>query len=84
MHCVWECDEIKTFWTEVINPLLWHLYPTYLHLGPKEYKFMDFAILQAKRTIGLNWKRVEAPTVGMWLKNMVQCMTMERITYTQS
>lgn len=58
------------------------LYPTDLNLRIKEYKFIDFAILQAKRTIAFNWKkkRKEAPAIGAWTKSMVRCMSIKRIT----
>ena len=32
--------------------------------------------------IAFNWKKTDAPTIGAWIKNMAQCMSMERITYT--
>lgn len=72
MHCVWECDKMKAFWREAINQItlilsanipldaemiLLHLYPTNLKLKPQEYKFIDFTILQAKRTIALKCKK---------------------------
>lgn len=61
--------------------ILLHLYPTNLKLRTRECKFIDFAILQAKRLIALNWKKISAPTIGAWINTMAQCMSMERITY---
>lgn len=38
-------------------------------------------MMQGKRIIGLNWKKTDAPTVGVWIRKMAQCMAKERITY---
>ena len=79
VHCVWECNIIRDFWVEVINitkiilslniPLdakmiLLHLYPKNLRLNSQQRKFIDFAILQAKRMIALSWKRSDPPVIG--------------------
>ena len=96
IHCIWECEKIKKVWREVIDKtmnilsvnipldskmILLHIYPAGLNLRTKQYKFIDFAILQTKRLIALNWKKTETPTIGAWIKNMAHYMTMERITY---
>ena len=96
VHCVWECNIIRDFWVEVINitkiilslniPLdakmiLLHLYPKNLKLNSQQRKFIDFAILQAKRVIA-SWKRSDPPVIGAWIKAMVwPCMALEKITY---
>ena len=38
-------------------------------------------ILQAKRIIALNWKSVDGPRIGMWVKEMASNMSMEKIMY---
>ncbi len=96
IHCIWECDKIRKFWGEVrdkistilsvnipLKPIviLLHLYPEDLKLRARERTFTNFAILQAKRLIALNWKKDTAPSIGAWIKCMAQYMSMERITY---
>lgn len=39
-------------------------------------------ILQAKRIIALNGKKVDGPHIRMWVKEMASNMSMEKITYT--
>lgn len=60
---------------------LLHLYPPDLNLRAREYTFINFAVLQAKRLIALNWKKTVVPTIGAWIRCMAQCMSIERITY---
>ena len=95
-HCIWECGKVKTFWQDVVNmidqilskklPLnpklfILGLYPTIPLLQSKEFRFIDMCILQAKRIIALNWKSVDGPRIGMWVKEMASNMSMEKITY---
>lgn len=95
-HCIWECDVIKTFWNEVIRKVnvilsinitldpkmvILQLHPKNLKLSTQQFKFIDFAMLQAKRLIACNWKKSEPPTIGLWINSMAHCMAMERITY---
>lgn len=95
-HCIWECLKVKSFWQDVINmidqivskklpldPKLFILgiYPTNPYLQSKESRFIDMCILQAKRIIALNWKNVDGPRIGMWIKEMASNMSMEKITY---
>lgn len=89
-------NKIKQTWKEVINKImiilpvnipldskmvLCHIYPTTISLRVQEYKFIHFALLQAKRTIAVSWKKTTAPKIGTWIKNMAQCMALEKITY---
>ena len=46
-----------------------------------EIKFIDMALLQAKRSIALGWKNVDGPRIGAWLKQMSSSMSMEKLTY---
>ncbi len=38
-------------------------------------------ILQAKHLIALHWKKLEAQSIGSWLKEMAMNMSLEKITY---
>lgn len=95
-HCIWECEHIMSFWEglrDMINKItginltlsakvfVMHLYPLEVTLGRREYIFLDMCLLQAKRLIALFWKRIQAPNVNDWLKEMANNMVMEKITY---
>lgn len=95
-HSIWECNKIRTFWGEVISMIdkilsikvpmepkiiILGLYPPDLHWRREESKFITMSILQAKRLLGLYWKKTERPSMGTWIKKMVQCMLLEKITY---
>lgn len=95
-HCVWECVKVKSLWQYIINmidqilakklPLvpklfLLGIYSTIPQLQSKESRFVDMCILQTKLIISLNWKNVDGPRIGRWIKEMASDMTMEKITY---
>lgn len=48
-----------------LNPtmILLHFYPPDLYLA-REYTFMNFALLQAKQLIALNWRKDTGPIIG--------------------
>uniref|UniRef100_A0A1A8URJ6 Reverse transcriptase domain-containing protein n=1 Tax=Nothobranchius furzeri TaxID=105023 RepID=A0A1A8URJ6_NOTFU len=95
-HCVWECTEIKKFWEDVrIStekiikkevPLDAKLF--LIGLCPNEYAyskcqrvFLDLSLMVAKKCIAMAWKSLHRPTVKDWMKQMLQVMPLERITY---
>uniref|UniRef100_A0A1A8LJG6 Reverse transcriptase zinc-binding domain-containing protein n=1 Tax=Nothobranchius pienaari TaxID=704102 RepID=A0A1A8LJG6_9TELE len=95
-HCVWECTEIKKFWEDVrIStekiikkdvPLDAKLF--LIGLCPNEYAyskcqrvFLDLSLMVAKKCIAMAWKSLHRPTVRDWMKQMLQVMPLERITY---
>uniref|UniRef100_A0A1A8RRR0 Reverse transcriptase domain-containing protein n=1 Tax=Nothobranchius rachovii TaxID=451742 RepID=A0A1A8RRR0_9TELE len=95
-HCVWECPEIKKFWEDVrIStekiikkevPLDAKLF--LIGLCPNEYAyskcqrvFLDLSLMVAKECIAMAWKSLHRPTVKDWMKQMLQVMPLERITY---
>lgn len=96
LHCLWECPEIRKFWTEVIkcisqitlNPVpdcptlcILNLYPKDCMLNNKEKKITDLCLVQARRLISLCWKDVQSPTIGRWLKELSACLVLEKLTY---
>ncbi len=36
---------------------------------------------QARRSIALCWKNTKCPTIGLWLKNLISCLALEKLTY---
>lgn len=85
-HCVWACEEILKFWkgvqnliSKIINvtiPLepkcfILNLYPNNLNLRRRrEHIFVYMCTLQAKCLIALHWKKVKAPSIVRWLKEL--------------
>ena len=47
----------------------------------KQTKIFDFGLLQARRAVALCWKSVEAPTLRMWHRELMNSIGMERLTY---
>ena len=96
LHCLWECEEIKTFWrlivqyisriTSVSVPLcpklcILSIYPLTCKLKAKENMMIDLCHLQARRSIALCWMNAAAPTIGFWLKNLTSSLPYEKLTY---
>lgn len=96
LHCMWECSQIKHFWLEVkdqiekiiskkitLDPSLFilALYPEKHNFSKTDSIFIDISSLMAKRCIALTWKNVSGPSASQWLKQMLSCLPLERITY---
>jgi len=96
IHCLWECPKILLFWENVVKCLSWMtkcnipLRPTICILGiypkdtiktTKQSKMTDFGLLHARRMIALHWKNVEPPSLGLWKKELMTGLGLERLTY---
>ncbi|PME06199.1 hypothetical protein A8A06_05290 [Escherichia coli] len=95
-HCLWECAKIQNFWKDVIQCLS-EMFNTKVPLNAKlcvlgiysknflqtqkQYAVLDFGLLQARRAIALCWKSMDAPTMKMWMKELSECIGLERLTY---
>ena len=44
-------------------------------------KSLDFGLVQARRAMGLCWKSMMAPSLQMWIREMANCICLERLTY---
>lgn len=95
-HCIWECEEVQKFWVAVtqyvsqftsspvpLNPILCVLsmYEDDCSLPTKERKLVDLCLLQARCSIALCWKNTICPSIGLWLKNLITCLALEKLTY---
>lgn len=95
-HCLWECPKIQKFWSEVIRcmseaftikiPLCAKLcvlgiYPEGFTQTQKQTKLLDFGLLHARRAIALGWKNMDAPSLKQWIKELSECIGLERLTY---
>ena len=87
---------MKAFWrsvvryisqiTSVIVPLcpklcILSIYPLTCALKNKEKIMIDLCLLEARRSIALCWKNVNAPTIGFWLRNLSSSLAYEKLTY---
>lgn len=95
-HCLWECPKIQHFWKDVIKcmseifntevPLnvklcVLGIYPEDFIQTSKQTKLLDFGLLQARRAIALCWKSMDAPSLRMWMRELLECIGLERLTY---
>lgn len=96
LHCLWECPRIQKFWKDVINCLseVFHInvplnaklcvlgiYPLNFIQRQKQTMLLNFGLLQARRVIALNWKSADAPSMKQWIKELSECLGLERLTY---
>ena len=47
----------------------------------KRTKILDFGLLQARRAIALCWKSMDSPSLKLWIKELSDCIGLERLTY---
>ena len=95
-HCLWECPKIQRFWNDVIKSMseifnikipldvklcVLGIYPEDFVQTQKKTKLLDFGLLQARRAIALCWKRMDAPSLNMWWRELADCIGLERLTY---
>ena len=96
IHCLWECSKIQRFWKDIINCMsevfkmkipvcaklcVLGIYPKDFVSTKKQIKMLDFGLLHARRAIALNWKSMEGPSVKQWIKELSECIGLERLTY---
>lgn len=96
IHCMWECPNIQTFWRDVVKCLsdvfmiriplcakicILGIYPAGLLQNKSRIKLLDFGLLHARRAIALNWKNMDSPSMKQWIKELSECIGLERLTY---
>ncbi len=57
------------------------MYEDNCSLSTKERKLVDLCLLQARRSIALCWKNTNCSSIGLWLKNLITCLALEKLTY---
>ncbi|XP_061677691.1 pyrethroid hydrolase Ces2e-like isoform X2 [Syngnathoides biaculeatus] len=50
-------------------------------VNKKKATLIDFGLLQARRTIALFWKKVDVPSIKVWMLEMASCVALERLTF---
>lgn len=96
IHCLWECSKIHQFWKSVLHciglvvgkevPLrakicLLGIYPENFVVSQQQSLLIDFGLLQARRLIALLWRNMDTTSIGMWTKELMNCLALERLTY---
>lgn len=93
IHMFWFCPSHEQFWRgifETLSDILKHTFepdPLIVLFGvtgieglPKaKCNALAFASLLARRTILLNWKGNALPTHSQWLKDLISCLSLEKI-----
>lgn len=57
------------------------IYPKDFIQTSKQTKLLDFGLLQARRAIALCWKSMDAPSLKIWIKELLSSIGPERLTY---
>lgn len=57
------------------------IYPKDFPFTSNQRQILDFGLLQARRAIAFCWKSMDAPTLGMWTRELLSCIGLERLTY---
>lgn len=97
-HMYWLCPRLQTFWHEVFhtisiimkrnlnpNPLIALLGASVdddPRMTPTERHAVSFSLLLARRAILLRWKGKALPTHTQWLRDIMHCLTLEKIRFS--
>lgn len=96
IHCVWECPKLVAFWKMVVCSLskitgiqvpclaklcILGIYPNTFSSNSKCKTLIDFGLLQARRMVALSWRETEVSSTQSWIREMVMCVTLEKLTY---
>uniref|UniRef100_A0A3Q3GBT7 Reverse transcriptase domain-containing protein n=1 Tax=Kryptolebias marmoratus TaxID=37003 RepID=A0A3Q3GBT7_KRYMA len=96
LHCMWECLKIQKFWKDVIRCLselfrvkvplevkicVLGIYPVEFKQSQIKTKLIDYGLLQARRSIALCWRSMDAPSMGLWKKEIANSLGLEKLTY---
>jgi len=96
-HMFWTCPKLTNFWSDIFqtlkqalntnlepNPLtaLFGLPPT-KNLPTTIQRVMAFTTLLARRAILLKWKHVSPPTHNSWVHEILLCLKLEKLRFSQ-
>ena len=97
LHCLWSCPYVKDFWKQVAV-FLQHVLKVSIPLFPKlfllgifpenctiEYakvKLLILGITLAKKVISSTWKKRGELQVQIWIKEMLEKLPLEKISFT--
>lgn len=90
-HLAWVCPQIHEFWSQVLaaledmtsvamrNDPLMALLGYTAHIPVPYRKYVNIALLLAKRRVACRWGRGRAPKFKMWLADLVYCQDQLKI-----
>ena len=94
-HMFWSCPLLRKYWKDIFDiistVLNINLQPhpvtaifglpmmDLFHLSPSACRMIAFLTLMARRSILLNWKEINPPTVFHWLSQTMLCLNLEKI-----
>lgn len=94
VHMFWSCPKLSAFWSSIFDTLSTALkskiepHPLTALFGipsrPEMHveQVVAFTTLLARRLILLRWKHSSPPTHDSWIKEILQCMTLEKMRYS--
>ncbi|XP_059822620.1 Bardet-Biedl syndrome 5 protein homolog isoform X1 [Hypanus sabinus] len=94
-HIFWSCPLLKKYWKDIFDIISMVLnidlqpHPItaifglpmmdLLHLSSSACRMIAFLTLMARRSILLNWKEINPPTVFHWFSQTMLCLNLEKI-----
>ena len=97
VHMFWSCPRLTNFWSNIFQTLKQAL-NTNLEPNPLTALFglplpknrpvstqrvMAFTTLLARRAILLKWKHISPPTHNSWIREILQCLKLEKLRFSQ-
>lgn len=95
-HCLWNCSKLQHFWKKIVQTIsevvkfkipfnakicVLGIYPKDFTISSWQKVLVDFGLLQARRMIALYWRKTDIPPKEVWMREMVTCITLEKLTY---
>ena len=94
-HMFWSCPCLQNYWKDIFNiisrvlniNLQPHPFTAIFGLpmidnkclSASSQRMIAFVTLMARRSILLNWKEVNPPTVFQWFSQTISCLSLEKI-----
>ena len=92
----WTCSKLQNFWKNIFDtfskicgfavspcPFI-AIFGVTLdnHLSKAQRSLISFSVLLARRRILLNWKDVHPPVYGLWVRDVMYYIQLEKIRHT--
>lgn len=57
------------------------IYPDNFTVSPDQSILVNSGLLQARRMIALSWKKMDIPSIHVWVREKASYVVLERLTY---
>lgn len=96
LHMFWTCPRLDTFWSDIFGTIE-QAYNTKINPNPMTALFglppsenmpitirrvIAFTTLLARRSILLKWIHASPPTHDQWIRDVLQCLQMEKLRFS--